>query len=679
MLVKDHMIASLWRLAILAAFVADAQERRTRLPLTYVLDGGPGRLSDNEFLKAVALGPPLLQHMQNGSCVHSYWGDFDARNRALLRAQGKQVPSPGYVRMYRDRMARLQKLIGGMREAGAKTIVSYICIMTIGGDPEKRTGYWELYDHWDDLRELGIGPKPPTDPTEWGQRKADGKPWHFYRKEHPPYSPMFRYSQCLNNPYWQQYVKWITRMNARCGYDGNFVDNANSHRCHCAICQRLFRDFLSRKYSTKEQGELFGQDVKLSESFETLAGVESWRFWAETVKRFLAMIREAGATERGSWFVYPNGLRGRPRSAVTTFNDCDLAMDEYSVGEFGSHPGLIAEEIIAGIKVTHVNDNIFCHRHTYAANGRVRAALLTRAGYPRQRPEYMMNPDVAALGLAEAAAFSGGGAFLHRPATSRPDLAEVRKTYNEFFLSHRELYEGYIPYGQVALACFAEQQFYGDRQHVSQAQVLLRALMRRHVLVNLLTERKWDAALLDHYQALIIPGVRYLSGPQVATALALAKSRRLMAAGEVGTFDLQMRRRQEDAFAPHRVSPRASGLYRLLTEANLAQPVLEGTAQTDHLRVAAYTDSRTNPTRFMLHVINYAVPLGRKAPPARQIERIRVQLPLPPGRRATSVVLAAPGRADQSLAVETRDALAVFAIPSIRIYSVCHVALAAAH
>ena len=669
---KRYALALLLAIHAAAALGQDWAESRTRRPYTYVLDGGPSRLSDEEFVQQVALGPPLLQHMQSGSCVHSYWADFGARERAHQRSEGKSVPAPNYRRVYTARMARYQKMIAAMRKSGCQTIVCYVCIMTIGGDPDKRTGYWEFYDHWDDLRGLGIGPKPPTDPEQWGQRKADGSAHHFYRKEHPPYRPMYRYSQCLNNPYWQQYMKWVVRMNARCGYDGNFVDNANSHRCHCGLCQKLFREYLARKYSTEQVRDLFGPDVKLTESQDTLAGVETWRFWADTCKRFLAMIREAGSAEHGSWFVYPNGLRGRERSAVTTFNDCDLAMDEYSAGEFGSHPGTVFDEVIAGISVRHVNDNIFCHRHTYAANGRVRAALLTRGGYPQRRPAFMMNPDVAALGLAEAAAFSGGGAFLHRPATKRDAyLAEVRNQYSRFFMSHRHLYEGYVPYGQIALAAFAEQQFYHDRQHIALARRLLRSLMREHLLVDLVTERKWRVELLKHYRGLVIPQVRYMSDEAVRTALAFARHGSLMTMGDAAQRDLQLRERSPDMFARFRVPAQAAAVVKRLKEEGLARPVLEATPDTAYLMPAAYADRRDSPTRLTLHLVDYAVRLGRDAGPVAAIRNIQVMLPLPAKARARSVVFASPEGVDTKLPVETRDGAARFRIPSMRIYGVC--------
>ena len=673
---KRYALALLLAIHAAAGLGQDWAESRSRLPYTYVLDGGPGRLSDEAFVRQVALGPPLLQHMQSGSCVHSYWADFDARARARARAEGKVVPAPNYKRVYTERMARYQKMIAAMRKAGCQTIVSYVCIMTIGGDPEKRTGYWEFYDHWDDLRGLGIGPKPPADPEEWGQRKADGRPHHFYTKEHPPYRPMYRYSQCLNNPYWQQYMKWVVRMNARCGYDGNFVDNANSHRCHCAICQKLFREYLSRKYSTEEMRELFGAEVKLTESQDTLAGVETWRFWADTCKRFLAIIRKAGAAERGSWFVYPNGLRGRARSAVTTFHDCDLAMDEYSVGEFGSHPGTVFDEVIAGISIRHINDNIFCHRHTYAANGRVRAALLTRAGYPGTHPAFMMNPDVAALGLAEAAAFSGGGAFLHRPATKRyAYLAEVRNRYNRFFLSHRRLYEGYVPYGQIALAAFAEQQFYKDRQHIALAKLLLRSLMREHLLVDVFTERKWAMELLKHYRGLIIPEIRYMSDDEVRTALAFAEHGCLMTMGDAAQRDLQMRERSRDMFARFRVPAQAAPVVKRVKEEGRAGPVIEARPDTAYVMLAAYADRRDGPTRLTLHLVDYSPRLGADANAAEAVRNVRVTLPLPARAHARSVIFASPEGEDTTLPVETGNGAARFVIPSMRIYGVCLIEL----
>ena len=670
----------LWVFAALVAGPCMGQgivQTGTRLPYTYVLDGGPGRLSDEEFAKQVALGPPRLQHMQSGSVVHSYWGDFDALRRARLRGQGQTVPSPDYLRLYTERIERLRRLNAAMHDGGCEKIVSYICIMTIGGDPAKRTGYWEFYDHWSDLLPLGIGPKPATDPEEWNQRKADGSPHHFYRKEHPAYRPMYRYSQCLNNPHWQQYIRWVVKMNARAGYDGNFVDNANSHRCHCGRCQRLFEEYLSGKYTAEDRRALFADGIELSEAKDTLLGAETRRFWAATVHRFLALIREAGAQERGSWFVYPNGLCRRQRSAVTSFRDCDLAMNENSVGEFGTHPGTVFEEVIAGIGLRHVNDNIFCHRHTYAANSRVRAALLTRAGYPRYNPGYAMNVDTAALGLAEAAAFGAGGAFLHRPASGRwALLAEVRKQFNHFFTTHRDLYEGYVPYGRVALAVFAEQQYYSDRQHIALARVMLNALMAEHVLVDVFTERKWDADMLRHCRALVLPGVRYMSDEQVAIARDFAKRGKLVTIGGCGSHDLAMCTRAESPFGSWELPARTTAIMQAFGQAGCAAPVLaERKPSASLVRVAAYVDSRLEPCKLVLHVVDYAVSLGVDAAPAEPVRNLRVALPLPGSSRPTSVTLASPQGEDQPLAFRVEGGAVCFTIPTMRIYCMCSIAL----
>jgi len=421
---------------------------------------------------------------------------------------------------------------------------------------------------------------------------------------------------------------------------------------------------------------LFGDSPKLDYASRELIGAETLRFYALTVKKFLAGIRQAGASVHGSWFVYPNGLRGRQRSAVTAFHDCDLAMDEYSVGEFGSNPGMVLDEVIAGIGVWHINDNIFCFRHTLAANGRVRAGLLTRAGYPRYNPAYAMNVDSAALGCAEAAAFSGGGAFMHRPATRAPDLAAVRKTYNAFFASHRGLYEGYVPYGHIALACFGEQQFYREHRHISRARLLLQSLMQRHLLVDVFTERNWSEKLLGHYRALIVPDIRYMAKGQIDIALNFAKQGKLLVTGDAAKCDLQMRERKTDPFAAHRAPKAATALVKQLITDSLAQPVLEPKPAVEHVRVAAFADQRIKPNRVVLHLVDYNVPLGVKAAPAKAIADVNVSLPLPAGAHVSRVVLSRPSEADATLAANATAGAAKFAVPSMRIYAACLVELA---
>ncbi|MEW6357174.1 MAG: hypothetical protein AB1696_12670 [Planctomycetota bacterium] len=652
-------------------YAAEFKERPTSVPFTYILDYGGDHLNNPEYIEQVRKGPPHIMHLGTDTPSHSYFGAAFKWERLRAQLKGEAVPKPDYAAEYRDRVVALTKLAKDLHEAGCKLVTPYVCMMTYGGDHEKRTGFWEMFDHWDIYQEFGIGPRPPTDPFEWNQKLFDGKPKYFYTHDHPPYKPMFRYSACINHPSWKQYMFWVIRETARCGFDGVFVDNGNSLRCYCDGCQKLFGEYLAKKYGPATAKELFGNNPKLGQSGDGLRWAETGMFWDESMHRFYTEIRREGEKVRGSFFVFPNGLHRRPQVALIADRDCDLVMDENSVGTCGTHPGSAREEIIDGIGVTHINTNIFAHRHAAACSQRVRSALLTRPGYPKSLPELMMNADVGALGLAEAAAFSGGGTFLHRPSKDDPFLAQVRDDYNRFFDSRRDLHEGYFNYGQVAVACFATQRYYNDKDQARIAGFILEGLMKRHVLADPVTEAIFRPEILVKYRVLIMPEIEYLSDDEVNVVRAyLNAGGRVMASGNVGKYDLLMREHAELPFEQYAVSRVADEIVKT-TMTYQPVEVVPDKAEFAPIRMACYTNFREKPERIVLHLVNYGVRLGKDALPAAEIKEIPVSVPLPRETRVTSVRYSRPGQEDVTLPVTVEKDVVRFTVPSLRIYGVC--------
>ena len=137
-------------------------------------------------------------------------------------------------------------------------------------------------------------------------------------------------------------------------------------------------------------------------------------------------MKRWGSAIHGSFFVYPNGLHRRAHYIATRFRDCDLAMDENSFGERGTHPGMIQSHVIAGIYNTHVNDNILSYKFATGAGTHCRVNLLCRPGYPRSDPDELgANANTGSLGIAESAAFGGGGCYLNRGPLQSPWLNQI--------------------------------------------------------------------------------------------------------------------------------------------------------------------------------------------------------------------------------------------------------------
>ncbi|MBU0609967.1 MAG: beta-galactosidase trimerization domain-containing protein [Armatimonadetes bacterium] len=645
----------------------------TKLPFTYILDYNDGDYFGGSYEKYHVEGPPGLLHMGTVTPAHSYFGP--AHDSAA--AQGKRAfpPIGTFVQQYRDRLAEAQRLNDQLRKQGVGQVVAYVCLMTTGGDPDKRTGFWHFYDNWEAFTPLGAGPKPADDPVLWQQRKPDGSEHHFYTREH--YLPMFfRYSNCVNNPNWQQYMKWVIRGAAEARFDGVFVDNAGSQRCYCKYCQDGFAEHLRSRYTAAELKALFGDDLSLSTDGKGLRSTETQIFWGESIHRFLDMIRDEGTELRGHFTVFPNGLQGHPLNVEGMFRDADLGMAENSVGTYGTNPGRTRSHVIAGIYVSHTNDNIFAHQISAACGAPCRCAMLTRPGYPKTDPAWRMNAPAAELGIAEAAAFSGGGCFLHDAPRSYPDLAPARTKYNAFFATHKSWYEGYRPGGSVGVLTMLSQTLTGDRRHVAAAQSLLETLLAAQVPADPVVERELSTDL-SRYPVLIVPPVLNLPDAWVSKLSDYARAGgRLIISQADTTASLDHLRRARD--------PAAAAAFRTLGKPLPDDPSellgpggpLAGTALTDPakaeaLRTAVYVDNPTKPRRLTLHLVNYDVMLGVKGGQTGALQDMPIRLHVPGQQRVRKLTLASPGGADQTIAFKQTGDSVSFMLPRLDIYAIC--------
>ena len=667
----------------------------TQVPYTHILDRSDVFAED--YLDQLKVGPPYL--LENGMIqpTHQYFGpmcDLDALRR------GEPGPSvQEFVQQYREKAEATREYVKQAKARGVQLVTAYICMNTIGGDPEKRTGFWHFYDNWDTFSEFQIPPRPPDDPETWQQLKADGSPFIAYTRAHLPYKPMFRWTNCINNPSWRTYQQWVTEEAARAGIDGFFVDNAGTQRCYCKHCQTKFAEWLKSRYTEEEIEELLGGDLSMSldeDEHADLRKAEVQLFRQESIHDFLADVRRWGSDIHGSFFVFPNGLHRRSHFIGTRFRDCDLAMDENSVGTVGTHPGVAHMHIIAGLHIKHVNDNLVTFKYAAGTGARCRANLLCRSGYPKSDPANLgPNANVGALGIAEAAAFGGGGCYLHRGTKAHPWLAPVRANYNEFFEANADDYRGKYPFGQVGIIAFVLPNYFGDRSAFNGVDQALHVLAAQHILADLIPERVFTPAWISRYAALVMPYMPIVSDSQIAVLTDYVKQggKLILLGKEVASRDRFGRDR--DPQAAGQLLDAATARY----DWDLAQAFAEGAPlsglelcgkqATPLVRLSAYVDDPHEPTELVLHCVNYDVDLGLDHHRVGAISNLDLSVPLPANTRATSAVFKAPGEADVGLKVENGEGRAVAAgsdrerspgrarltIPELRIYGFVHISL----
>ncbi|MBM4049541.1 MAG: hypothetical protein FJ279_30980, partial [Planctomycetes bacterium] len=272
---------------------------KTSLPFTYILDYGGKHLGNPDYIPAVSTAPPTLLHLGKDVPFNHGWGPVKAlggENQAYGHGESIQRLTPDEVR---ERITGLKAMVDGLHKAGARWVTPYICAMTVNGDNERRTGFWEFYDHWDDYRPLGLCAKPAADPFQWLQRTPEGKPRIYYgynypAEFYPPFKTNHRLAACWRTEGWRTWLCEVVRFAARCGHDGVFVDNAGSQRCQCPRCLAAFREFLKKRFTVERARELFGDTPLDSIAFPDKPGTplaaELNRFWCETLRDEMATL-----------------------------------------------------------------------------------------------------------------------------------------------------------------------------------------------------------------------------------------------------------------------------------------------------------------------------------------------------------------------------------------------------
>ncbi len=653
----------------------------TQLAYTDILDRGDHR--NEGYAEALADGPPWL--LENGDITpgHPYFGPMC--DLAAIRAEKPGPTVDEFVQKYRDQAAWTRQHVIDAKAAGVGLVTAYICMMTVGGDPEARSGFWNFYDNWDAFAEFDIPPKPADDPETWQQRNPDGSPVIAYSRAHAAYKPMFRWTNCINNPGWRAYQQWVTEESARLGLDGFFVDNAGTHHCYCPHCRAKFAEWIKSRYTPAEIDELFDDDLSMGPDWRggtDLRTAETSLFWQESIHEFLGDVKRWGAAIHGSFFVFPNGLHRRAHYIATRFRDCDLAMDENSTGQFGTHPGMIQGHIIAGMYMTNVNDNILSYKYAVGAGTVCRTNLLCRSGYPNSDyGEFGPNANVGSLGIAESAAFGGGGCYLMRGPRQHEWLNPVRATWNQFLDENRQSLEGKYPYGQVGIIAFVWPNYFNDAKTYTGGQYVLQRLGEQHVLADLITERIFTPEWLARYPAIVVPYVRIMSESQRLALIEYAQAggKLILLGDEVAALDRFGRER--DAAKVQELLDAATAHYQvdfgsaLALGGALADLSLCAQSDAPMVRLSAYVNDPQSPTELTLHAVNYAVRLGLDYDEVGSVHGLGLSLPLPAGTSATSAVLKVPGAEDMPLSIVPEGGVAKIAIPQLDIYGLVQITL----
>ena len=642
--------------------------------ITYIRDYKPGHLDDTAFYDAIAANTPDLLVLGKDAPLHHNWGfvaGTGGENQAFGKGDAIRRLSPPEAFKKKE---KIRAMVAKLRGLGVRWVMPYICTMTIGGHHEKRTGFWEFYDHWDEYAgPFNLGPRPQDDPADWMQRTPEGKWRTYYQWDAPYYAPNYRWAACINHPAWRQHLSNVVRLAAEAGYDGVYMDNNRSTRCYCPHCQAAFDPYAARRGLPK---------ARLSAEPGTYAWRVTAEFWSDSKVAVLRHLKAVGTRALGREFhIFANpsswltGCHEIARlSSVASF----IQSEENGHGA-GAHPGLARTKIAGPLYYQTHNRRVVEYKFTQSLCSGLRTTMTTRtlrAGPGPSRRAVDQNAQTAWLSIAEAAAYAGGGAF---NMNLRWDTGGATRAWRAFLHEHQPLYQGCDAWAPVGVVALPEQHYF-DNSRRSEAMLHRAALglAENQVLFDFVHEAHLRTPRLRRYRVVIVPaGVRCLSDGQVAAlaGFASAGGRLIILGDDFAMADERCRPRPER----ERTIAQAQRLPETVPpDALIASLGEHGGIMADPagrvpfaVGVNGYAKpSWAGPSEIILHVVNYSVPLGRSsAAPPEPVPDLTARVPLPHGWRADSARAFSPvDKEDLRVTLRQEGSVAVLRLPKLYLY-----------
>ncbi len=461
-------------------------EWKTSRPITYCIDYQAGHVGNRDYLKKISAAPPDLLHVGEDIPFSRVYGTKDgyAGDKFKLLSAAELHPKIADVSTYVDSLHR----------SGVRWVIPYINNKALFGDHVRRTGFWQVYDQWEQYAEFGFGPRPPEDPV-LAQVQYPFRTIRISKPEDPHY-PRKLYQMCINHPTWRQYLLAMTANVAKCGYDGTFVDEMDC-RDYCNYDEAAFRQYVRKRFDAVERRRRYGtsdvESLRLGYPGQGALWHDTQEFWAESNAELLTAIRDEGRKYRPDFFVVPNygpyshfdGLNRR----ITSGKDPArwARASRMIMFEEWHRPGQLGENVFIDFRLQY--------KIAYAL--RFQAGLLS-----------YLAQEAAGIELSMAEAGAGGGGALIQPYYNAP---ESRRKFGRFFKDRSDLFEGYESNADVGVLFQYDQLYWGNVTHSQNIYRLAEYLSNQHILYDLLPPSEATPARLSRYKAVITPSLRYLS------------------------------------------------------------------------------------------------------------------------------------------------------------------------
>ena len=449
----------------------------------------------------------------------------------------------------RENLAYAAELIPRLQEAGAR-VVGQMSMAWNYGDHEQARGLFGVWENiWtDDL----LGPMPYADPGTALQQVEDGclRRWPIEGR------PYFTYSGCMCNPRWLAMLKPMVRKAIELGVDGFNVHHNFENFCRCGHCQDYLRGRLQEAFTDEEQGRIFG-DRDLTEIEDLRTPPETCP--ADLKPRVGLAVNRATHLRRKEAFdeifiEYGRSLKPdlllaqwyhkydfKPSDERSLLPDDLWARDEdYIWYSQGGYKGM------SFIEHGYLADMGLPARYVYAAGGG-RPFVINKYDFRRWR-----------LSIAEAAAHHGAALGYHWGQETDPTFATEDYTgpvirYQRFLADHASLLHPAVPWSQAALVYPRRAEREGESGCLDALKRLGRLMEDAHILFDIILDEQLIERI-DEYAALILPGIKRLSPPEVERLQRFVEEGgRLVLTGDTGTCRLDGRPYLENPLAEWRI------------------------------------------------------------------------------------------------------------------------------
>jgi hypothetical protein len=567
-----------------------------------------------------------------------------------------------------------KKLNGQIHDLGLK-VVGHFRLVKVMGDWEAQTGFVEYYDkNWP---EKLLGPKPHAKLSELLQRDVSGKPVQVSRYNNG------QLTFCLSSPHARKMFKQMLKCAVDHGVDGVITTYNYRFECACPFCQDAFKSWLAKHQTSEQlQSKLGVTDLK-THVFESIPA------------RIPGYPDQATATDL-NWLAARWGAEHFKEMYDDIFIKYGRSLrKDLIVAQWNhlGHVGLNEERAFTPLDKWSQGEDYFWYSGGATFVGKNLNLGERKAGdawlsclYVRElsqhKPFVMGKYDSIRMAASMAEGFATGGLGMGRYMRFEDPVAfEILARYTNFMHKNRRLYDGAIPYSDVALVLPRQSVLARLPDSLVGFRELGQALVERQLLLDVVVDQNLTRDRLSQYPAVILPKTIVLSDQQLHVLSEYSSNGGLLLSrGETGSLSELGESRQTSGIKNSikienvKTSAAAAAIVAKL-KSNRSTVITSPWT----VRVAVYSQ----PNRLLLHLVNYdrdETPIkGVKGPALERpkaANNIAIDLRLPKGRTVKSIEIRSPDNKTSSLIQFTGQPGRVkFNVPSLLVYGVVVVRL----